>query len=337
MAVSAPAIFLDKDGTLIDDVPYNVDPALIRLRPGAGAALRALQAAGFRLLVVSNQSGIARGMFAEEALVAVETRLRVLLAAEQVWLDGFLYCPHHPDGVVPAYARACACRKPAPGMLLHAARTLDLDLGHSWLFGDILDDIEAGHRAGCRAVLVDSGGETLWQITPARAPDAIVSNLVAAAHLALASRPHLTPLPIPAREGERPRLHSAEEATGRGGASGRRLVRCTGQPNPGSPSANLALPQGGRGSEPAPQPQEACSFPIQPPMPRPRSSPRVGERSGEGYHAPPKHPNPLPQGGRDGLCEAEPGLDSRGATPAASSENRSTPKLPFPRRDRAGG
>ena len=201
MAVSAPAIFLDKDGTLIEDVPYNVDPALIRLRPGAGVALRRLQAAGFRLIVVSNQSGVARGLFAEEALGTVESRLRALLAGERIALDGFLYCPHHPDGVVPAFARSCDCRKPAPGMLLRAARAFDLHLGRSWLFGDILDDIEAGHRAGCRSVLVDSGGETLWKLTPARTPDAIAPDLLTAAQVALAGP--LSPGPFPRRQGER--------------------------------------------------------------------------------------------------------------------------------------
>ena len=183
--MSAPAVLLDKDGTLIEDVPYNVDPALIRLRPGAGAALRTLQAAGFRLVVVSNQSGVARGLFAESALSAVAARLRALLAAEQVALDAILYCPHHPEGVVTPFARLCDCRKPAPGMLLQAAHALDLDLARSWLFGDILDDIEAGHRAGCRAVLVENGGETIWRITPARRPDATVPDLVAAADVVL--------------------------------------------------------------------------------------------------------------------------------------------------------
>src|SRR4051794_39180301 len=104
------AIFLDKDGTLIEDVPYNVDPGRIRLAEGAAEGLRSLHAAGFRLIVISNQSGVARGLFAEEALGGVRDRLRQLLADLGVPLDGFYYCPHHPDGAVSRYSMSCACR-----------------------------------------------------------------------------------------------------------------------------------------------------------------------------------------------------------------------------------
>jgi len=183
--VSAPAIFLDKDGTLIADVPYNVDPAQIRLLPGALDGTRALHAAGYRLVVVTNQSGVARGYFPESALIAVEATLRNLLGAADVPLAGFYSCPHHPDGSVPAYARECDCRKPAPGMLLRAAREGDLDLAHSWMIGDILNDVEAGHRARCRAVLVNNGGETEWLPGPGRTPDLTAPDLLTAARLIL--------------------------------------------------------------------------------------------------------------------------------------------------------
>jgi len=179
--VSAPAIFLDKDGTLIVDVPYNVDPAKICLSPGAAAGTRALHDAGYRLVVVTNQSGVARGFFPLSALVAVETTVRDLLAAAGVPLAGWYACPHHPAGTLPAYATDCDCRKPAPGMLLHAAHDLNLDLTRSWMIGDILNDVEAGHRAGCRAALVDTGGETEWLPGPGRTPDLIAPNLAAVA------------------------------------------------------------------------------------------------------------------------------------------------------------
>ncbi len=180
MAVNGPrrAVFLDKDGTLVRNRPYNVDTAAIELNDGAEDGLRMLRDAGFRLFVVSNQSGVARGYFPEDALAAVESELRKRLARIGVPLAGFYYCPHLPHAEVPACARTCDCRKPQPGMLLRAGREHDLDLGQSWLVGDILDDVEAGNRAGCRTVLLDNGGETEWDVTlTQRIPSAICSDL----------------------------------------------------------------------------------------------------------------------------------------------------------------
>src|SRR5919204_2436876 len=179
----APAVFLDKDGTLVEDMPYNVDPGRIRLAPGAAEGLRLLHRAGYRLFVVSNQSGVARGYFREQALAAVAERLRHLLAEWAVPLAGFYYCPHHPEGVVEEHAVACACRKPAPGLILRAALEHGLDLARSWLVGDILDDVEAGRRAGCRTILIDSGHETEWVLRPDRVPHRIASDLLDAAQL----------------------------------------------------------------------------------------------------------------------------------------------------------
>ncbi len=171
------AVFLDKDGTLVEDVPYNVDPERVRLVPGAVQALGALHRRGYQLVVVSNQSGVARGLFDVSALRAIERRLSDLVAPAGIAFAGFYWCPHHPDGAVPGYAIACDCRKPAPGLLRRAARDLGLDLGASWMVGDILNDVEAGHRAGCRTVLVDNGGETEWLLSPARRPQFVVSSL----------------------------------------------------------------------------------------------------------------------------------------------------------------
>ena len=182
MAVTGrPAVFLDKDGTLVEDVPYSVDPSRARLMPGSGPALRSLAAGGYRLVVVSNQSGVARGLFPEPALDVVERRLRELLHAEDVELDAFRYCPHLVTGSVRRYAIACDCRKPAPGLLLRASVDLRLDLRRSWMVGDILDDVEAGRAAGCRTILVDVGSETEWVRSPGREPDAVVGSLAAAA------------------------------------------------------------------------------------------------------------------------------------------------------------
>lgn len=164
-----PALFIDKDGTLVENRPYNVDPSRQHFMPGAGTALARLAAAGFALVVVSNQSGIARGLFTRADFARLERVLRRhLLEYCGVRLDGVLLCPHLPD----AQGRpACRCRKPAPGMLLRAAWQLRLDLTRSWMVGDTLDDVEAGHRAGCRSLLFDSGGETLWLTGPLRDPE----------------------------------------------------------------------------------------------------------------------------------------------------------------------
>ena len=171
-------MFLDKDGTLVENVPHNVDPARIRLMPGAAEGVAALHAAGFALVVVSNQPGVGLGLFEADALEGVRTRLRELLDQAGAPLAGFYFCPHvaGPDG-----RPWCGCRKPAPGLLLRAARELDIDLAASWMAGDILDDVEAGRAAGCRTVLVENGGETEWRLSPSRTPHATSPDLKAAA------------------------------------------------------------------------------------------------------------------------------------------------------------
>jgi D,D-heptose 1,7-bisphosphate phosphatase len=176
------AIFLDKDGTLVENLPYNADPTRMRLMPGVCYGLRALSDAGYALVVVSNQSGVARGYFSEAALVEIARQLDNLLEEQiGVRLAEFYYCPHHPEGVVSRYILACNCRKPAPGMLLQAASDLGIDLSQSWMIGDILDDIEAGNRAGCRSVLVNNGGETEWLASDERVPAFIAGSLDEAA------------------------------------------------------------------------------------------------------------------------------------------------------------
>ena len=167
------AVFVDKDGTLVENVPYNVDPARIALTSGAADGIAALARHGYRVIVVSNQPGVALGKFSERELQAVKARL-----GEMVALDGFYFCPHAPD-------TGCGCRKPAPGLIERAAREHRVSLAESWLVGDILDDIEAGRRAGCRTVLLDNGNETEWQLTPDRLPHHIACDLAQAADLIL--------------------------------------------------------------------------------------------------------------------------------------------------------
>lgn len=183
------AVFFDKDGTLVIDVPYNVDCARICVAPGAFEAARRLSEAGYLIVIVSNQSGVARGLFPLEALVPVEQHLRELFAAESIPLAGFYFCPHHPEGAIASFRQQCNCRKPAPGMLRKAAADLSIDLSRSWLIGDILDDVEAGHRAGCRSILCDVGSETEWIRSPLRTPDCVVYDLEAAADYILSQDP----------------------------------------------------------------------------------------------------------------------------------------------------
>ena len=175
------AIFLDKDGTLVENVPYNVNPVLIELTWQAGQGLQLLKQLGYALFVITNQPGVAKGLFTEGALGPVEHRLGERLAQYGVSLDGFYYCPHSPDGVVSRYAIPCTCRKPMPGMLLRAAREHGIDLAQSWMIGDILHDVEAGRRAGCRTVLIDNGNETEWKLNALRTPHLTAPDLHAAA------------------------------------------------------------------------------------------------------------------------------------------------------------
>lgn len=174
-------VFLDKDGTLLDDVPYNVDPALMQFMPNVAKGVRLLHAAGYSIVVVSNQSGVARGYFDLRALEIVRERLIDMLADIGVPLLDFYYCPHHPIGSVQRFSLACSCRKPAPGLFFRAAAEHRIDLSHSWLVGDILDDVEAGHRAGCRSILLFNGHETEWVLTKERMPEMIAGDLTEAA------------------------------------------------------------------------------------------------------------------------------------------------------------
>ena len=181
------AVFLDKDGTLVKDVPYNVDPAKIHLEPYALDSLRLLQDNGYNLFLVSNQSGVALGYFTEADLHPVKYRIEELLQGNQVTLNDFYYCPHHTNGTVAAYAIECECRKPRPGMLLKAAKEHKIDLLNSWMIGDILDDVEAGRNAGCKTILLNNGNETEWLLYERRKPTFIVNNLKEAAELILLS------------------------------------------------------------------------------------------------------------------------------------------------------
>lgn len=176
-----PAVFLDRDGTLIAEVGHLGDPDGVELLPGVPEALRRLRDAGFALVVVTNQAGVARGLFTEEAVRAVNARVAEVLGEEELWLDGWYFCPHHPD-----LTGACRCRKPEPGMLRKAATELGLRLEDSWMVGDHPGDAEAGWRAGARPVIVRTGHGLLPGSDHDPGPDVpVVDDLPAAADLIL--------------------------------------------------------------------------------------------------------------------------------------------------------
>ncbi len=187
------AVFLDKDGTLILNKAYNVNPDYIALEENIKEGLKRLQAEGFKFIVITNQAGVAYGYFKEKELKGVQKEIERLLGKEGIPLDGFYYCPHHPEGKIKKYAISCSCRKPAPGMLVKAAMALDINLSQSWMIGDILDDVEAGNRAGCKTILIDNGHETEWEMAEKRIPDLIARSINDAAKLILITEKVLLP------------------------------------------------------------------------------------------------------------------------------------------------
>jgi D,D-heptose 1,7-bisphosphate phosphatase len=151
-----PAIFFDRDNTLIANDGYLADPRQVRLIPGAASAVARARAMGFAVVIISNQSGVARGMFTEDTVDVINKRLDQILSAEnpQATIDRHEFCPFHPEATVEKYRQDSDLRKPKPGMILKAAHELELDLSSSWVIGDAPRDIEAGHTAGCRTILV---------------------------------------------------------------------------------------------------------------------------------------------------------------------------------------
>ena len=151
------AAFLDRDGVVIEESHYLGDADRVRLVPGAGESIATLNRAGWVVVVVTNQSGVARGLFSRDSVCAVHERLASLLLEYGARIDSFYFCPHHPEAELEEYRQDCDCRKPKPGMLRRAAQELGLDLTASWMVGDRVSDLEAGAAAGCRTILVRTG------------------------------------------------------------------------------------------------------------------------------------------------------------------------------------
>jgi len=179
------AVFLDRDGTVSEEIGYisAKDMDKYALVAGSAEGMRKLKAAGFKLLLTTNQSGVGRGYYPVEQVHAVHARLEHLLSKEKVSLDGIYFCPHHPDG-------DCACRKPRPGMPLQAAAEWDLDLKSCWVVGDKPADVEMAAAAGCRGILVLTGfgRESLAELRAAgHEPEFVAADLKEAAEIILKS------------------------------------------------------------------------------------------------------------------------------------------------------
>jgi len=179
-----PAIFLDRDGTITDEVGYINHISRAQMFPWAPEAIRRLKSTGLPVIVVTNQSGVGRGYFTEELVNQVHHKLQNELAAEDTKLDAFFYCPHHPTAVVEAYRRECRCRKPSTGMADEAAERFGLDLSASYVVGDTYRDMQMGFNIGARTVLLMTGygrGEYEYHRDRwSRMPDLIAENLLEA-------------------------------------------------------------------------------------------------------------------------------------------------------------
>lgn len=194
----APALFLDRDGVLIEEKHHLRDPDQVALMPGAAALLRRARLSGLWTVLVTNQSGIGRGLFGWREFAAVQRRLVALLAAEEACLDAVVACPFHPQGAAPYDAPEHPFRKPNPGMLLEAAERLHVDLARSWTIGDRARDLEAGRRAGLAGGLHVATGYGRRERTDALALASPSFRVLAAEDLTAA--PDLLPV---LREGER--------------------------------------------------------------------------------------------------------------------------------------
>ena len=155
--MKARAVFLDRDGTINTEVGYLNHPDQLELIPRSALAIKLLNEAGFKTVVITNQAGIAKGFLQEDLLPEIHQRLSLLLDKEGARLDGFYYCPHHPEASLEQYRIDCQCRKPLPGMVLQAVRELDVDITRSYVIGDKSCDIALAHNVGAKAIMVLTG------------------------------------------------------------------------------------------------------------------------------------------------------------------------------------
>ncbi len=253
--MNARAVFLDRDGTIIEDTGYVDDAAKVRLLPGAAGAIARLNRAGYLVVIVSNQSGVARGLFDEDTLSAVHQRMETLLRNHGATIDGAYYCPYldGPDATVVAYRRDSGLRKPKPGMLHQAAEELDIDLEASWMIGDSKRDVQAGNRAACRTIRLASEGDAEANHTVLDLAQAVA--IVEGDGKPTTDRPETTSPPTPTRGGSRldsgasaPSVPARDtnEPTG-GGRSVAATVPAKSVPPSARSTAGSSAPRGARG------------------------------------------------------------------------------------------
>ena len=190
------AIFLDRDGTINEEVGYLDRADKLAMIPAAFEAIRLINESGFKAVVITNQAGVAKGLFTEAFVRQTHEQLQAALKQKGAAIDAFYYCPHHPTEGPPPYRLVCDCRKPAPGLFFQAAREMGIDLTRSCMIGDRYRDVEAAHRAGVKGVLVKTGyGMNVLdnngpdQETPEGKPDYVADNILQAVQWILRNRP----------------------------------------------------------------------------------------------------------------------------------------------------
>jgi D-glycero-D-manno-heptose 1,7-bisphosphate phosphatase len=192
MTDTKPAVFIDRDGTILDELGYVVPGSEIKIYPFSAPAITRLTDAGFPVVVITNQGGIALGMYDHAFVDQTHDSLAQALANDGAHITAWYYCPHHPEGKVAEFTQACECRKPGTRMLENAARDLNLDLSRSWVVGDQWRDIELARRAGARGILVRTGYgaglEKNWPSDLARPPFVCDDLMAAAEHIIKTTR-----------------------------------------------------------------------------------------------------------------------------------------------------
>lgn len=201
------AIFLDRDDTIIEDTGYINSAEQVKLVPAAAQALVELRKMGYKLIVVSNQSGIARGLFTEQTLSQIHERLKQLLAEHNAYLDRIYYCPYLSDGAIGKYRKDSDWRKPKPGMLLAAAKEMKINLAQSWMIGNAYIDVAAGKTAGCRTILIKSNIKPPVKNQDDPDPDFEAINLREAVNVV---KRELTRKPAPPPQQEAPKIESEQ-------------------------------------------------------------------------------------------------------------------------------